>query len=172
MFGQAGANTFSALLFLSVLTYVNGQLMSNPRIMLAMSEDGVLPAVFQKKSQKRDVLVVSLTVFATICIIIIFFADTFDKILNFTIFLDSMGMAASAASIFWIRRRTKHLDNAGIYKMKLYPLQPIAFISAYLFVAASIAIQTPEAAYTAIAVLAVCIIIYFAVKGGKKVDVQ
>lgn len=165
MFGQAGANTFSALLFLSVLTYVNGQLMSNPRIMLAMSEDGVLPAVFQKKSQKRDVLVVSLTVFAAICIIIIFFANTFDKILNFTIFLDSMGMAASAASIFWIRKRTRHLNGTGIYTMRLYPLQPIVFIAAYMFVAASIAIQTPDAAYTALAVLATCMVVYFAVKG-------
>ncbi len=165
MFGQAGANTFSILLFLSVLTYVNGQLMSNPRIMLAMSEDGVLPGVFQKKSHKRDVLVVSLTVFAAICIIIIFFADTFDQILNFTIFLDSIGMAASAASIFWIRKRTRHLNNAGIYTMRLYPLQPIVFIAAYLFVAASIAIQTPQAAYKALAVLACCMVVYFAVKG-------
>ncbi|HWB28722.1 MAG TPA: amino acid permease [Chitinophagaceae bacterium] len=162
MFGETGGNIFSVLLFLSVLTYVNGQLMSNPRIMLAMSEDGVLPAAFQKRSVKREVLVVSLTVFAAICIILIFFSKTFDKILNFTIFLDSMGMAASAASIFWIRPRTKDLNNTGIYKMKLYPLLPIIFISAYLFVAGSIAVQTPAAAITSFAVLAACMIIYFA----------
>lgn len=169
MFGQTGANTFSILLFLSVLTYVNGQLMSNPRIMLAMSEDGVLPAVFQKKSGK-EVLIVSLTVFAAICCIIIFFAHTFDRILNFTIFLDSMGMAASAASIFWIRKRTRHLDNTGIYKMKLYPLQPVIFITAYLFVAASIAVQTPNAAITALIVMAACMLIYFATKNQRKGD--
>lgn len=167
MFGQTGGNIFSALLFLSVLTYVNGQLMSNPRIMLAMSEDGVLPAVFQKKTRKQ-VLIVSLTVFAAICIIIIFFAKTFDKILYFTIFLDSLGMAASAASIFWIRKRTKNLDNTGIYKMKLYPIQPIIFITAYLFVAASIAIAQPSAAYISLAVLAVCMMIYFATKSPHK----
>lgn len=167
MFGQTGGNIFSALLFLSVLTYVNGQLMSNPRIMLAMSEDGVLPAVFQKKTRKQ-VLIVSLSVFSAICIIIIFFAKTFDKILYFTIFLDSLGMAASAASIFWIRKRTKNLDNTGIYKMKLYPIQPIIFISAYLFVAVSIAIATPEAAYISLAVLGVCMAIYFVMKSMKK----
>lgn len=167
MFGQTGGNIFSALLFLSVLTYVNGQLMSNPRIMLAMSEDGVLPGIFQKKTGKQ-VLIVSLSVFAAICIIIIFFAKTFDKILYFTIFLDSLGMAASAASIFWIRKRTKNLDNTGIYKMKLYPVQPVIFISAYLFVAVSIAIATPEAAYISLAVLAVCMAIYFITKTLKK----
>lgn len=167
MFGQTGGNIFSVLLFLSVLTYVNGQLMSNPRIMLAMSEDGVLPAVFQKKNRKQ-VLIVSLSVFAAICIIIILFAKKFDEILYFTIFLDSLGMAASAASIFWIRRRTKNLDNTGIYKMKLYPIQPIIFITAYLFVAASIAIAQPSAAYISLAVLAVCMMIYFATKSPHK----
>src|SRR5262249_53963754 len=128
MFGAAGATVFSALLFLSVLAYVNVLLMSNPRVMFAMSEDGVLPKLFQKQSDKKEVLVISLTTFAALCIVILFFAQTFEQILNFTIFLDCFGMAASAASIFWLRKQTKHLDGTGIYKMKLYPLQPIIFI--------------------------------------------
>jgi APA family basic amino acid/polyamine antiporter len=164
MLGQTGATVFSALLFLSVLAYVNVLLMSNPRVMFAMSEDGVLPGIFQKKSKKKDVLVISLTAFALICIITLIFAQTFETILNFTIFLDSFGMAASAASIFWLRRRTKHLNDTGIYSMKLYPLQPIIFICAYIFVAISITTQTPRIALTGIAVLAVFMIIYFITK--------
>jgi APA family basic amino acid/polyamine antiporter len=167
VFGEAGANAFSGLLFLSVLAYVNVLLMSNPRVMYAMSEDGTLPAIFKKKSEKKDVLVVSLTVFAAICIIILFFAQTFEEILNFTIFLDCFGMAASAASIFWLRRRTKHLDGTGIFSMKLYPLQPIIFIAAYIFVAISIAVQTPLTALTGIAVLAVFMLIYFIAKKSR-----
>ena len=173
LFGSAGATMFSALLFLSVLAYVNVLLMSNPRVMFAMSEDGVLPSVFKKRSKKRDVLVVSLTAFAVICIITLFFAQTFETILNFTIFLDSFGMAASAASIFWLRKRTKHLNSTGIYSMKLYPLQPIVFICAYTFVAISIAIQTPMTALTGVLVLAAFILIYFLTrrKPPKKEDV-
>lgn len=162
MFGSAGATTFSVLLFLSVLAYVNVLLLSNPRVMFAMSEDGVLPEVFQKKSVKKDVMTASLTTFAALCIVILFFAQTFEKILNFTIFLDCFGMAASAASIFWLRKRTKHLDGTGIYSMKLYPLQPIIFISAYVFVAISIAFQTPGTALTGILVLTAFMIVYFA----------
>ncbi|WP_153796316.1 APC family permease [Foetidibacter luteolus] len=170
MFGPTGATGFSALLFLSVLAYVNVLLMSNPRVMFAMSEDGVLPAIFQKKSQKRDVLVISLTTFAAICIVILFFAQTFEKILNFTIFLDSFGMAASAASIFWLRKRTKHLDGTGaIYKMRFYPLQPIIFICAYVFVAISITLQTPMTAVTGICVLAAFMLLYFLTRAlGKR----
>lgn len=169
MFGDTGANIFSALLFLSVLAYVNVLLLSNPRVMFAMSEDGVLPAVFKKKSEKKEVLTTSLTVFAAICIITLFFANTFDKILNFTIFLDSFGMAASAASIFWLRPKTKQLNDSGIYSMKLYPLQPIIFICAYIFVAISIAIQTPGTALTGIIVLAAFMLLYFIVH--KKTNV-
>jgi APA family basic amino acid/polyamine antiporter len=161
MFGQTGATVFSVLLFFSVLAYVNVLLLSNPRVMFAMSEDGVLPGIFKKKSEKKDVLVVSLTTFAALCIVILFYAQTFEQILNFTIFLDSFGMAASAASIFWLRKRTKDLNGTGIYSMKLYPLQPIIFICAYIFVAISIAMQTPYTALTGIAVLAAFMLIYF-----------
>ncbi len=161
MFGTTGANIFSALLFLSVLAYVNVLLLSNPRVMFAMSEDGVLPSFFQKRSIKKEVFTISLTVFAALCIIILFFANTFDKILNFTIFLDSFGMAASAASIFWLRPKTKELNGTGIYSMRLYPLLPIIFICAYIFVAISIAIQTPNTALTGVLVLAAFIALYF-----------
>jgi APA family basic amino acid/polyamine antiporter len=172
MFGKTGSTAFSALLFLSVLAYVNVLLMSNPRVMFAMSEDGVLPSMFKKKSEKKEVLVVSLTVFASLCIIILFFAQTFEEILNFTIFLDSFGMAASAATIFWLRKRTKHLDGTGIYSMKLYPLQPVIFIAAYIFVAISIAVQTPATALTGIIVLAAFMLLYFITrrKEDQKID--
>jgi APA family basic amino acid/polyamine antiporter len=161
LFGGDGANVFSGLLFLSVLAYVNVQLMSNPRVMFAMSEDGVLPAVFKKKSAQRDVAVTSLTVFSIICIIVLFFAKTFDEILSFTIFLDCFGMALSAGSIFMLRKRTKHLDGTGIYSMRLYPLQPIIFIAAYVFVCLCIIITKPMTALIGISVLSGFMLLYF-----------
>ena len=161
MFGETGRYIFSILLFLAVLAYVNVLLLSNPRVMYAMSLDGILPAAFKKKEEKKDVLTVSLTAFAAICVIVLFFADRFDQILSFTIFLDSIGMATSAGAIFILRKRTKHLDNTGIYKMKLYPLMPVLFILAYLFVGTVIAITNPEYAVTGLSVLAVFIILYF-----------
>ena len=161
MFGESGKYGFSILLFLAVLAYVNVLLLSNPRVMYAMSLDGILPKAFKKKDEKRDVLTTSLTVFAGICVIVLFFADRFDQILSFTIFLDSIGMATSAGAIFILRKRTKHLDNTGIYKMKLYPLLPILFILAYIFVGTVIAITNPEYAITGLSVLAVFIVMYF-----------
>ncbi len=163
MFGPTGKTIFTLLLFLAVLAYVNVLLLSNPRVMYAMSKDGILPGMFAKTDEKRGVLTVSLTVFAAICIIVLFFANTFEKILGFTIFLDSIGMATSAATIFILRKRTKHLDGTGIYTMKWYPVLPLVFMIAYTFVGISIAINTPVLALTGLAVFAVFLGIYFLV---------
>ena len=168
MFGPAGRSAASILLFIAVLAYVNVLLLSNPRVMYAMSLDKILPKPFQKKDEKKDVLTVSLTVFAAMGIMVLFFANEFNQILGFTIFLDSIGMATSAATIFILRKRTKHLDGTGIYKMKLYPLLPLVFILAYVFVGVSIAFNTPNLALVGTIVFAAFLVIYFLVTHRKK----
>jgi APA family basic amino acid/polyamine antiporter len=168
MFGPTGRYVISILLFLAVLAYVNVLLLSNPRVMYAMSVDGILPKAFKKKDEKKDVLTVSLTVFAAMCVIVLFFMDEFNQILSFTIFLDSFGMAFSAATIFILRKRTKHLDGSGIYTMKLYPLMPLIFIAAYIFVAINIAMSTPKYALFGISAIAAFMLIYFITRSQRK----
>lgn len=167
VFGENGARIFSGFLFLGVLAYVNGLLMSNPRVMYAMGEDGSLPKVFAGRNEKTGVLTFSLTLFAAACIIILFFMRQFDELLSFSIFLDCFGMVLSSATIFWFRKKTKHLDGTGIFKMKLFPLAPIVFIAAYTFVGISIAMDYENNHYAAVrgaSVLAVMIAIYFLFK--------
>jgi APA family basic amino acid/polyamine antiporter len=161
IFGSTAKYVFTVFLFMAVLAYVNVLLLSNPRVMYAMSKDGILPAAFKAKNEKRDTLTVSLTVFAAICIIVLFFAKTFQEILSFTIFLDSIGMATSAATIFILRKRTKHLDGTGIYQMKLFPVMPLIFIAAYLFVGTNIMINSPRLALISLGVFALFLAIYF-----------
>jgi len=171
IFGVNAERILSGFLFLSVLAYVNVLLMSNPRVMYAMSEDKILPPVFKQRNIKTDVLTVSLSVFAALCIVIIFWAKEFDNILSFTIFLDCFGMVLSAATIFILRKKTKHLDNTGIYKMKLFPLMPLIFITAYIFVAISITLDyrnNKHAALTGLIVMAVFTGLYFLLTELKK----
>ena len=164
MFGPTGKYVSSILLFVAVLAYVNVLLLSNPRVMYAMSEDGILPASFRKRDEKKDVLTVSLTAFASVCIIVLFFAKTFEEILSFTIFLDSIGMATSAATIFILRKRTRHLDGTGIYTIKLYPLMPIIFIATYIFVGIMIGVDNWKYAVTGLSVVGAFLLLYFATK--------
>jgi len=163
IFGPQADIVLSVLLFLGVLAYINGSLLSNPRVMYAMGKDDILPRSFTKQNS-NGALTLSLSVFAGIAAIVVFWAEEFDKILSFTIFLDCFGMALSAASIFVLRRKTKHLDGKGIYKMKWYPWLPVIFIINYIFVAIAIAFdyeKNDHAALTGIVVLAAFMVIYF-----------
>lgn len=164
VFGVMAERILSVLLFFSVLGYVNVLLLSNPRVMAAMSQDGIFPAVFHKRHQRTGALVASLTLFTAVCIGIIFWAKKFDTILSFTTFLDCFGMAFSAGSIFKIRKNTSHLNDSGIFMMKWYPVLPVIFIAAYSFVGISIVLDYRNNHYAALiglAVLSAFMLIYF-----------
>jgi len=166
IFGVNAERILSVLLFMSVLAYINALLLSNPRVMYAMSEDGVLPATFQKRN-KREALYLALSLFAGLATVIVFWAKEFDTLLSFSIFLDCFGMVLSAGSIFIVRKRTAHLNGTGIYTMKFYPLLPLIFMAAYTFVAISLLITETKLSLIGLAVMAGFIIIYFLVKAIK-----
>lgn len=168
IFGPIGFNLLSVIIFCSVMGYVNVNLLSNPRAMFAMGEEGALPKIFSKINKKTEVMTLSLTVFTVVAIVIIFFAKTFDKILNYTIFLESISMASSAATIFILRKRTAHLDKKTIYTVPLYPILPIIFIAAYTFVAFSIYADDPNAAINGIYIFIGFLTIYFISRMLKK----
>ena len=171
IFGVHAERILSVLLFLGVLAYINVLLLSNPRVMVAMSEDKILPAAFQRRN-KRGALTLALTLFAGLAAFIVFWAREFDTLLSFSIFLDCFGMALSAGSIFIIRKRTAHLNGTGIYNMKLYPLLPVIFICAYSFVAISLLVNETKISLIGLGVLAAFILLYFIIKGFKKANTK
>ena len=168
VFGVNAERILSILLFLSVLAYVNVLLLSNPRVMAAMSEDKILPSSFKKRNRKTEALTTSLSVFSALAVLIVFWAKEFDTILSFTIFLDCFGMVLSAGSIFIIRKKTAHLNDSGIYKMKPYPLLPIIFIAAYVFIGISILVTQTKISLIGLGVLAVFMVVYFIVARWQK----
>ena len=92
-----------------------------------------------------------------------FFAETFERILSFSIFLDCFGFVASGIALFILRRRTRELDGK-VYNIRWYPLIPILFIAAYVFVGAAIAVNTPSIAVTGMVVLIVSGLAYFLIR--------
>jgi basic amino acid/polyamine antiporter, APA family len=164
LFGPIGENILRVLMFLSVLAYVNVLLMSNPRVMFAMSEEGILPAIFKIKTRKHDVIVYSLTAFSLVIIITLLFSSTVEKIINYTIFLDSIGMSTSAATIFILRKRKVGEGGENIYRMKLFPLMPLIFILAYTLVAVSIVVDDPSSAAYGAAIFIFFLLLCFLVR--------
>jgi APA family basic amino acid/polyamine antiporter len=169
LFGGGGETILRVLMFLSVMAYVNVSQMSNPRVMYAMSEEGILPSVFKKKTADHDVIVWSLTAFSAAMVITLLFSSTVEKIINYSIFLDSIGFATSAATIFIMRRRRTG-EERDIYRMKWYPLVPLVLIGAYICIATSIAFDDPSSAAYGVGIFLCFFLLYFAVKKSRRRD--
>ena len=159
-FGKYGAKVFDFAMVLSVLAYVNVILMSNPRVMFAMSEDKVLPKIFQKKHPKTEALVPGLTVFAITTILVTFFGKGVDDVLSFSIFLDCMGMSTSAATLFILRKKGQGDTSVTGALKRWTPLFAAIFVFAYACVAVAVVIDKPYAALTAVILMVFVLALY------------
>ncbi|GGB07906.1 APC family permease [Puia dinghuensis] len=166
LFGPVGDTILRCLMFLSVLAYVNVAVMSNPRVMFAMSGEGILPAVFKKTTPKHGVIIWSLTAFSATIVLTLVFSSTVEKIIDYTIFLDSIAFVFSASTLFILRRRRMGEDR-DIYRMKGYPFIPAFFILAYISVTISIAINDPKSALYCVFIFLCFFVLYFILKSWK-----
>ncbi|WPU97123.1 amino acid permease [Mucilaginibacter sabulilitoris] len=168
IFGTLGYKIISLLMFVSVLAFINVNIMANPRVYYAMAEDGILPQRFRRVNQQTQVQEFGLSFFVAAVLIILFFVSSFQKILSYVMFFDTIGLSAAAVTIFILRKKTKHLNGSGIYTIKWYPLIPVIFIATYWFVTISIFIENPLAALICLCAFVVGLAIYFVTKGGQK----
>lgn len=160
-FGKAGGKVFDALMFLSVLAYVNILLMSNPRVMYAMSEDRVFPKIFSYRHPKTEALVAGLATFSLITIIVTFFGKGVDNILNFTMFLDSIGMSTSAATLFVLRKRRQNQAMITGTWNKFTPILAAFFVFSYFMIAVGVVIKDENAALIGTGLLALFLALYY-----------
>jgi len=165
IFGATGYKITSLLIFLSVLAYVNVNVLSNPRVYYAMAEDGILPPIFKKVNPKTQVQEFGMSFFIAAIILVLFFVAKFSDMLKYVMFFDTIGLSMAAVAIFLLRKKTKHLDGTGIYTIKWFPLVPAIFIISYWFVTVNIFItfrENPYAALICLAAYALGLIIYYA----------
>lgn len=147
LFGDMAFKIVSVLMFFSVMAYVNVSLMSNPRVYFAMAEDHVLPPVFMRVNSKTQVQEFGLTLFCVFILITLFFTSSFQQILEYVMFFDSIGFITAASAIFILRYRArKHGDPEGIFKMKGYPYLPVLFVIAYATVSTVTLVANPDIA--------------------------
>jgi APA family basic amino acid/polyamine antiporter len=137
--GSGGYTIASIAIFISVMGFINTSLISNPRIYYAMADDGVIPQVFKKVNSKTQVQEFALIFFTLLMIIGLIWLGTFEKIVNYVMFIDSFSMVTAAATIFIFRKRMKGLVYSG-FKIKFFPVVPLLFmvmllsITYYVFV--------------------------------------
>lgn len=147
IFGSAASLVVSVVMFLAVLAYVNASLLSNPRVYYAMAEEHVLPPVFKNVNPKTQTQEVALTAYVAVILVFLFTLSSFQKILNYVMFFDSIGLIAACSAVFILRRRArKQGEPQGIYKMQLYPWMTVIFITGYALVNISVMYFEPHTA--------------------------
>ena len=123
LFGSTAALIVSMIIMISVFGYVNISMLSNPRVISAMGRDGVLPKLFAQSDETKGVSVSALTVFTAISLISVYAGESFERILNYTIFIDSIGLGVGMATL---------------YRLKGEPLSIMTHVVALIFVAACV----------------------------------
>jgi APA family basic amino acid/polyamine antiporter len=150
-FGPFGEVLISIAVFLSAAGFVNATIIQMPRSFYAMAQDGVLPRAFLRVNPDTQVQEVGLLFFGATMLVPAFVLGSFEKLLNYVIFTDTITLAVVASTIFVLRRRGA---GDGGFAMRGYPLLPAFYMICLLGVAARVFTLEPRLALAGIVILA------------------
>ena len=148
-FGTKGYKLACIAIFISVLGFINTSLMSNPRIYYAMAEDRILPGIFKRVNDKTMTQEFGLSFFVALMLVSLFLLGTFEKIVNYVMFIDSLSLVSAAGTIFIFRKRSEEKGTAlegDIYTMRFYPWVPLLFMLVLLVVMFNVLISDTQSA--------------------------
>jgi APA family basic amino acid/polyamine antiporter len=149
-FGPTGEVLISIAVFLSAAGFVNATIIQMPRSFYAMAQDGVLPRAFLRVNPETQVQEIGLLFFGATMLLPAFLLGSFEKLLNYVIFTDTLTLAVVASTIFVLRRR--HAGDDG-FSMWGYPLLPALYMLCLLGAAARVFSLEPNLAVSGIIVL-------------------
>lgn len=143
-FGPAGETAVSLAIFLSAAGFVNATILQVPRSYYAMAEDGALPRAFLRVNPRTQVQEPGLLFFGATMLAPALLLGSFEKLLNYVMFTDSLMLVVVASTVFVLRAR--RVGEAASFRIPGYPLPPVIFMACLLCVAAYVAAtETPLA---------------------------
>jgi APA family basic amino acid/polyamine antiporter len=149
-FGPSGEVLISIAVFLSAAGFVNATIIQMPRSFYAMAQDGVLPRVFLRVNPDTQVQEVGLLFFGATMLLPAFVLGSFEKLLNYVIFTDTLSLAFVASTLFVLRHRRM---GEGGFSMLGYPFLPAFYMVCLLGVGARVFTLEPGLALAGIAIL-------------------
>lgn len=144
-FGRAGDAVISIAIFFSAAGFVNATILQMPRTFYAMAEDGVLPGIFKRINPKTQVQEIGLIAFGLMMLVPAFFLNSFEKLLNYVIFTDSLTLATVSSTLFVLRRRG--IASSG-FVMPGYPWLPAVYFVCLIAASLRVLVTEPRLALT------------------------
>jgi APA family basic amino acid/polyamine antiporter len=119
--------------------FLNVTLMQIPRAYYAMAKDKTLPPIFHRVNNKTQVQEFTLSFFVATILLSILFLGTFEKVVSYVMFIDSLNIALVASTIFILRHRSRSVgDSYKGYRVPLYPVVPALFVTVLVCISVNV----------------------------------
>jgi APA family basic amino acid/polyamine antiporter len=165
LIGPAGVTFIALTVMLSTLGTLNGSILTNPRVFFAMAADGLLFRKIADVHPRFKTPYVAIALTAALGIIFVLLR-TFEQLADSFVTAILPFYALGVASIFVFRRRSA-ADYSPPFRAPFYPIAPILFVLATLYLLVN-ALIDPSSRWATLAIFGVILAgipVYYATVG-------
>lgn len=137
--GALGASIISFIILFSIMGAANGHILTGPRVYYAMAKDGLFFRKMASVHPRFKTPHVSILVVGSWSILLSL-SGTFEQLLRFVIFGHWIFMGLAVAAVIILRKKRPDLPRP--YKTLGYPVTPVLFVLAALFVTVNALVGT------------------------------
>ncbi|MBI2519186.1 MAG: amino acid permease [Bdellovibrio sp.] len=156
--GNWGVPALSLAFVISALGAMNGSILTCARVPFAMAQDGLFWKILGQTHNTTHVPVWSIIIQALIAIVLAL-SGTFDQLTNYVVVSSWIFYVLVAASIFMVRKRKQ--DRPEDFKVPGYPVVPMLFIFAGVFLIANSLYRGPFEGMIGAGIIVAGIPVYF-----------
>ncbi len=166
LLGPGLGRLFSLAITLCLLSLISAMILTGPRVYYAMARDGLFFPVFSRVSGERRTPGAAIFLQAGLAIVLLLTAS-FEKLLIYIGFTLSIFALLTVAGLMRLRSRSEL--NAG-YRTPAYPLIPLVFILANLWIVVYCLSTTPQAPVAGLITIGLGLGLYWFFKHRKGVE--
>ncbi len=159
LFGEHGATVIAVGIACSTFGYCNIAIAGGARVLQTMGADGMFFSAVGRIEPRTRAPQIALAVLG-LWAIVLTLSGSFGQLLDYTTVGEWLAHAFGIATLFWYRRQFR--DEPSPYRVPLYPLLPILFVTTVLGVIVATAIHTPRDAGMSLLIIALGVPVYAA----------
>ena len=163
LFGPGADRFIAGAIAISTFGFLDLTLLAPTRITFAMARDGFLPSPFARLHPRFQTPTFAILLQALWAVVLVL-TGTFGELVDSVVFADWIFFGLTVATVFVFRRRPKAQGDSraeGSFRLPGYPVVPLLFIAAAVFVVASVIVSNPRRCAAGALLLATGIPVYF-----------
>jgi amino acid transporter len=158
LIGPAGIVAVSAAVAVSTFGTLNGSMMTAPRIFFAMADDGLFPKAIARVDEKTGAPTAAILLAAVLGVIFVLIR-TFTELADQFVIGIWPFYALAVAAVFVLRKKRPGMERP--YRTVGYPVVPLLFLCASLFLLGNYLVSQPAAFAVDIGVILTGVPVYF-----------